>query len=82
MMTQTCVAKTKQIVDIIHVKYWHLAKWYVKQILKWDIKIFVKAEYSFILYQKGRNDNLDLFSELKIKTGKTNRKKKYETEKI
>ena len=38
--------------------------------------------YTFILYQKGRNDNLDLFSELKIKTGKTNRKKKYETEKI
>ena len=29
MMTQTCVAtKTKQIGDIIHVKYWHLAKWY------------------------------------------------------
>ena len=40
MMTQTCVAKTKYIVDIIHVKYWHLAKWYVKQILKWDKKSF------------------------------------------
>ena len=38
MMTQTCVAKTKYIVDIIHVKYWHLAMEYVKQILKWDKK--------------------------------------------
>ena len=53
--------KLDMIVDIIHVKYWHFAM-YV-------LRIYIKVG-SKNLYQKGPKDNLELFSALKIETGK------------